>query len=455
MVKKHFKIQPTLLFITILNNTSQTRHRFCLPLYILRILMMKKNLYSLLLTLLFPIILVSQAEEVIPPDHIKTITFKSNTTQGQLPILRLGEPLVLEFDVLNGDEEDYYYVIEHFNFDWTPSVLAKAEYLRGLDNQRIINYENSFNTYQIYSHYTLSIPNIQTRGLLKSGNYMISIYDEYDELAFSRKFMIYEDLVNVGVSIKRSRDVKVITEKQSVDIVIANSNTIFNNPLETIKTSIIQNNNLNTAISNLKPQYTLGKKLIYRYDTESSFFGGNEFRFFETKDVRAANVGVQFIDLQDLYHSYLFKNSSRKNTPYTYNPDINGNFLVTAIDRTNPDVEADYTIVHFTLAHSEFLNKDVYVYGNFNNYTIEDLTRMNFNTESNAYECNIKLKQGFYNYKYITVDRNSGELDEGIISGNFWQTENNYKVLVYYRDLGARFDRLIGFGEASSVDISN
>jgi hypothetical protein len=65
------------------------------------------------------------------------------------------------------------------------------------------------------------------------------------------------------------------------------------------------------------------------------------------------------------------------------------------------------------------------------------------------------LKQGFYNYKYVVVDGDTGLIDEGAISGNFYETENNYKVLVYYRDLGARFDRIIGLGEANSVNISN
>ena len=197
--------------------------------------MITKNIYHFLYFLLIPVALFAQAEEVSPPDFIKTITFKSNTTQGQLPVLKLGEPLVLEFDALNANEEDFYYVIEHFNFDWTPSVLAKAEYLRGLDNQRIMSYKNSFNTYQVYSHYTLQVPNIQTRGLLKSGNYMISIYDEYDELMFSRKFMIYEDMISVGVSVKRSRDVRVIEEKQSVDIAISTNSINFNNPLEVLR----------------------------------------------------------------------------------------------------------------------------------------------------------------------------------------------------------------------------
>lgn len=417
---------------------------------------MKKNCFSLLVLILFPVILLAQVvTELNPPDFIKTVTFKSNTTQGQLPVLKLGESLMLEFDALTGDEEDFYYVIEHFNFDWTPSNLVKSEYLSGLDNQRILDYENSFNTYQIYSHYNLVIPNTQTRGLLKSGNYMISIYDDYDELMFSRKFMVYESLASVGVNIKRSRDVKVIAEKQSVDLVITTNGMNLNNPLETIKTVIIQNNNLNTAISDLKPQYTLGNELIYRYDTESAFWGGNEYLFFENKDVRAANIGVQFIELKDLYHNYLYTNINRKNRPYTYNPDINGNFLVTIIDRDNPDIEADYVMVHFSLLQDELKSKNIYVYGNFNYFMIEPLTQMLYNPESKRYETTLLLKQGFYNYKFVTVDKKTGVLDEGAISGDFWETENNYKVLVYYKDLGARYDRLIGFGEATSLNISN
>ena len=405
--------------------------------------------------MLVPMVGLGQIAEVSPPEYIKTITFKGYTNESQLPILRLGDPVVLEFDALNGDEDDYYYVIEHYNFDWTRTQLVKSEYLSGFDNQRIRDYENSFNTYQIYSHYRLTIPNDQTKGLLKSGNYLISIYDEDDSLVFSRKFMIYEDLVTVGVDIKRSRDVRTINEKQSVDFVISTNRINFNNPLETIKTLVIQNNNLNTAISNLRPQYTLGNQLIYKYTTESSFWAGNEYLFFENKDVRSANTGVQYIDLQDIYHSYLFADEERASRPYTYNPDIDGNFLITAVDVDDVTIEADYTMVHFSLLYPKFTNgSHVYVYGNYNNYALDETNEMTFNTQSGYYETAFELKQGFYNYKYVVVDA-KGHLNEGAISGNFYQTENDYKVLVYYRDLGARYDRLIGLGEGSSVNISN
>ena len=139
----------------------------------------------------------SQVQEMDSNNEVKSISFKSNTSQSELPILSLGERLYLEFDVLNSNEDDFYYVIEHYNFDWTKSKLMKSEFLEGLDNLRVINYENSFNTYQIYSHYKLQIPNNQTR-LLVSGNYMMKIFDEDGELMFSRKFMIYSFYLNAG-----------------------------------------------------------------------------------------------------------------------------------------------------------------------------------------------------------------------------------------------------------------
>ncbi|TBN05499.1 DUF5103 domain-containing protein [Hyunsoonleella flava] len=399
--------------------------------------------------------LQAQVEEVNPPDYIKSITFKSTSSAlGELPIIKLGETFYLEFDALVTNEPDFYYKIEHYDYDWTESVLVRTEFLLGVDNFRIQDYRNSFNTFQIYSHYRLSIPNEQTRALTVSGNYLISIFDRDDNLVFSRKLMIYEDIVTPGISIKRSRDVQTIDYMQTVDIEISATSEI-NNPLQTINTLIIQNRNLNTAIKDIKPQYTIGNKLIYRYVNETAFPGGNEYLFFETKDVRAASMGVQFIELNDIYHSYLFTNRSRAELPYTYNPDINGQFKITAIDRDDVSVEADYVEVHFSLAYPEMLNgESIYVYGNYNNYALDDYNKMVYYPEGKIYKGHFKLKQGFYNYKYVVINAD-GSLDEGRISGNFWQTENNYKVLVYYRDLGARYDRIIGFNEVSSTNITN
>lgn len=418
--------------------------------------MTQRFLWLLAIFFISEVIFSQVEQELNPPDYIKTITFQGQTNESQLPILRLGENLLLEFDVLNGNEDDFYYKIEHFNYDWTPSQLMRTEFLNGYDNQRIRHYENSFNTYQIYSHYMLRLPNERTRGLKVSGNYMVKIFNDLDELVFSRKFMVQENAVGVGVAIKRSRDVQFIDEKQSVDIVINSNSMLLNNPTQTVNTVIIQNNNLNTAIYNVKPQYSIGNELIYKYNNETSFFAGNEYFFFENKDIRGANSNIQFIELGDLYNNFLFANVVRKNRPYTYNPDINGNFLITAIDVEKPYIEADYAWIHFSLLMDKLpSNQSVHVYGNFNNYAIDETTKMAYNDNHGIYEVPVLLKQGFYNYKYVVVNKSSKKLDEGAIGGNFWQTENDYKVIVYYRDLGGRYDRIIGVGQGNSVNISN
>ena len=66
---------------------------------------------------------------------------------------------------------------------------------------------------------------------------------------------------------------------------------VLNNPKQTVKTLIIQNNNLKTAIKNVKPQYTIGKELIYKYTNETAFWASNEFRFFRNQRCERCQCG--------------------------------------------------------------------------------------------------------------------------------------------------------------------
>jgi hypothetical protein len=416
--------------------------------------MFQKITCSLLL-ICFSFTVIAQVEERVAPSYISTIQFSGTTDQSQLPIIRLGESLNLSFDALNGHEEDYYYTITHYNFDWTPSDLSKGEYLDGFDELRIQSYENSLNTLQIFSHYMLRIPNRDTRRIEKSGNYLLSIYNDDNQLIFSRKFMVIESDVNVGVDIKRSRDLNYIEEKQVVQFVINSPKLLLINPKQTVKTVVLQNSNLKTAITNLKPQYTIGTELIYRYDKEAAFWGGNEFLSFDNKDIRSATYGIRRVELNDIYENFLYTDSSRKDRPYTYNPDVNGNFVVRNVDAEKQTIEADYVRIHFNLQYFEEIgDKEIHIYGNFNNWTIDGTTYLEYDRSSDTYRSSRLFKQGYYDYKYVLVDRD-GSIDEGAIDGNFWQTENVYTVLVYYRDLGGRYDRIIGMGTGSSSKINN
>ena len=409
------------------------------------------------LTVFSSMILIGQvAEEVPEPNYIKSVQFRGDTFLGQLPTVKLGEPLQLSFDDIIGDERDYYYKITHYDADWTPSKLARSEFMVGMDNVRILDIENSVATLQLYSNYQLNIPNKFTQRLTKTGNYLLTIYDEEQELVFSRKFMIYNPMFAVGVQIKRSRDFNYIETKQVVRFFIDGGEQIIINPKQNIKTVIIQNNNLKTAITGITPQYTIGNKLEYRYDQETAFWAGNEFFNFENKDIRGSTAAIQYIELKSLYHNYLYTNIARYNVPYTYNPDINGNFIITTLQGRTPRSEAEYAWIHFGLKHPQIGDDEkLHVYGNFNNYSINESTALTYNPRTSRYELPMLLKQGFYNYKYVLV-KADGTIDESkAVSGNYWQTENEYQILVYYRRPGGRFDELVGVGSSNSSVITN
>jgi len=417
---------------------------------------MTHKIYFSFCFLIISLVSFSQVEkEIVPPYQFKTVTFTQNN-QNAIPIFSLGDSFQFQFDDLYGNEANYYYTITHCDYDWKPSQLSKNEYIDGFDDQRIQDYSNSLNTLQLYSHYRLSFPNKFTRFRV-SGNYVIKILDDDKNVVFAKKFILYEELVSVPMQVRRARTLDVINQKQNIEFSIKSSVITFQSPLQNVKVMLLQNGKFDNAITDIKPQYTIGNDLIYKYDKETQFWAGNEFLFFENKDIRAANNSIAHIDSKSgLYNAHLYQNQSRANAPYTFFPDINGNFIVKNIGAENNDIEADYAWVFFTLAAPNYYGKkSIYINGMFNNYTISEENKMDYNQEKGNYEKAIMIKQGFTNYQYVISDEKGKIDEENAIDGNFHQTENNYFTLVYYRENNQRYDRIIGKGIASSVGITN
>ncbi|WP_417368253.1 DUF5103 domain-containing protein [Flavobacterium beibuense] len=395
-------------------------------------------------------------EEMAPPYNIKTASFMQNG-ENVYPFFRLGENFTFAFDDLFGNEANYYYTLTHCNYDWTKSQLTVNEYISGFDNQRIQNYQNSFNTLQIYSHYVLSFPNRFTRIQL-TGNYILNILNEDREIVMSRRFVVYEEKVSVPLQVKRARGMNEIQEKHNMDFAIKTNAFIFQMPQQNVKVALFQNGRFDNAIYNVKPQYTIGNDLIYKYDKETQFWAGNEYLYFDNKDIRNAVNNVLRVTGGEIYNNILYANEARGSKPYTYYPDINGNFVTnnSNLNVTDVTLEADYAWVFFKLSAPAYFEKDdIYIGGMFNNYTKTDEYKMEYNEKTGMYEKAVMIKQGFNNYMYIPAN-SKGKVNGGASpDGNFFQTENDYNVIVYYRENNERYDRVIGFGQANSEDIIN
>lgn len=377
--------------------------------------------------------------------QIKSIQLKPLQENNFSTIIPLGTPLELSFDDLDGDSKDYQYKIQHMTHNWQPSKLLTSQYIDGFDQNYLTDINNSFNTFQSYTHYKLTIPNTNT-SITKSGNYLLSILNDNDETVFTRRFIYYENNTTVGVSVVRSRNTETTNTQQTVEFSINHPRLKINNPKQEIHVVVIKNENWNSTITGLQPTFFEQNLLKYTYTNKSNFWGNNEYLNFDTKIVRNKSLNVFKIQRKDIFHHYLYPYKYEENLDYQYNPDINGQFVIRTIEANDSDLEADYAMMHFFLEkETPFLDNSIHIYGAFNNFKIEEETKLNYNETKKMYEGAILLKQGFYNYTFVGVNKGN-ILNTRLVRNSFFETENEYTVIVYYRPLGGFFDRVVGIG---------
>ena len=377
--------------------------------------------------------------------NIKSIQLRPTQENNFSAIVPLGTILELSFDDLDADSKEYQYKIEHMTHDWKSSRLSSSQYIDGFDQNTIINVTNSFNTFQNYTHYSVKIPNINTV-ITKSGNYLLSVLNYDEEVIFTKRFVLYENATTIGVSVERSRNTKTLNTQQTVQFSVNHPNLTINNPNQEINVVLLKNNNWNEKIVNLQPTFFKPNQLLYTYTNKTNFWGGNEYLNFDNKIIRNNSLNVVRVVKKDIFHHYLYPFKYNPFREYKYNPDINGQFVIRTLEAEDSKTEADYAMMHFSiLADEPFIDKKVYIYGAFNDFEITDENEMIYNADEKTYLGNILLKQGFYNYTFVTTDINN-TVNIKDINGSFYQTENEYTVIVYYKPFGSFYERVIGVG---------
>jgi len=355
-------------------------------------------------------------------------------------------PLVLEFDDLSENQPAFMYRVMHCNADWTPSDLTEMEYLEGYPENEIRNSVPSFNTYYTYLHYRLQIPNEDTR-LLLSGNYLLLVYrnGNPDDVIFTKRFMVTEGRVNI----EASAHIPVLNQYkeccQEVDFTVNHSGVTIDDPFSETRAAIYQNGLWDLGIDALQPYMVNPGQLVYDYHEENIFPGGNEFRFFDTKNTRIPTYYVARIDFVDPTFHFELK-PDRPQSPHNYfsQEDINGRYAIEAEGSHDAGVDADYVFVHFRLDMPLPLDGAVYIAGALTNWQFDDLSRMEYNDREQAYMKSLLLKQGVYNYRYLFLPAFAEQFDLSEIEGSHFETGNEYLILFYHRPPGTRYDRLLG-----------
>jgi len=383
-------------------------------------------------------------------DKIKTVQlFKEGWTLSY-PVMKLksSDKLILQFDLMGSDAETYYYSFIHCDKDWKKSGIYPADYLEGFPEDQIEEYKSSFNTTVSYFHYKLSFPN--ERIVLKlSGNYILVVYPagEPDKPVLTRRFMVTEDAVRLNATAKRPQMADNYNIGQQVEFTINYTGISINDTYRDIFSFILQNGNWTNAKRNLKPDFVGNNELKYSSLSEKNIFpGGNEYRYFDIKSVRYQSEFVRKIEFTgNNYHVFLFPSENREFKPYFYWQDFNGKYYIAVQEGRNMETDADYVWVYFTLPSKyKVSGGNMFVAGALSDWAFNSKNLMTYDPEKAEYQCSMLLKQGWYNYEYLFVKNGDKTPEFSVFEGNHYETENDYLIMVYYRNPRDRYDRIIG-----------
>ena len=375
--------------------------------------------------------------------RVRSLTSIVNGDWLNRPVMTLGssDRMVIGFDELSHNYHRFVYRLEHCEADWQPSEdLFESDWLEGFNGNPIDDYRNSINTTVLYTHYELTIPNDLCR-LKMSGNYRLTVYDEDEDCDQERilqvEFYVVEPLMDIGLSATTNTDIDHNMSHQQLSMTLNYNQLSVSNIEEQLHVTVMKNWREDQARHNLTPSYITARGLTWDHHRQLIFSAGNEYHKFEVLDVSHATMGLDRITWDGKnYQAYPYPTTTRRN--YLTDVDADGAFYIRNSDNIEVDYTCDYVWVNYQLQVP--YQGDIYVDGQWATDNDRSHYLMNYDQELHQYTARILLKQGYYSYQYVTA---SGDIPPS--EGSFYQTENRYQALVYYKGVGERTWRLVGY----------
>ncbi|MEQ1675397.1 MAG: DUF5103 domain-containing protein [Chitinophagaceae bacterium] len=423
---------------------------------------MKKILTSFFLLLVLAA--NAQIADHIYKPNIHSVKLHRSGDVYSYPVLTLSgnEQLELHFDDLDADVKYYYYSFQLCNADWTPANLQTFDYIRGFQSNRISNYRSSSIAQIRYTHYQAFLPERNSTPT-KGGNYLLKVFlnDDTSKLVFTKRFLVINPKTVVSAQVMQPFNGNFFQTHQRVQVSVSTAaGQISTFSPQDLKVVVVQNNIWNGASVIDRPTIFRGNYYEYSDEEYTTFAAGKEWRWIDLRSLRLMSdrmVKLEDSDSSDRIDVYVKPDGERRQQVYVYYRDLNGIYTVENRDNSNPYWQSDYAWTHFTFippGNRAYEGKSVYVFGELTNYEQNDESRMIFNVEKGIYEKELYLKQGFYNYSYVTLtDKKQAGVQPSLenTEGNYWGTENGYMVMVYFRPFGARADELVGFARVNSA----
>lgn len=419
---------------------------------------MKNLLLSAVLLLSLPAL--AQVPDAVYAPNIRSVQLYQAGDQLSYPLIHLngGDRLELHFDDVEGGIRTYSYTFQLCNADWTPAILSSFDYIKGFSNQRINTYRASSVALTRYTHYQATLPDPNCMPS-RSGNYILRVYMNNDtaQTIFTKRLLVLDEKAVIPAQIQQPFNNQVFRTHQKVQFKV-NLNEGLNvvNQLQQIKVVILQNYRWDNALSGLRPTFFSRNVLEYNTENDAVFPAGKEWRWIDLRSFRYQSDRVQSAKYnRNSTDIFVRPDTDRSGQRFNLFRDANGMYTIETTESLNPYWQTDYASVYFSFVppnNTPFNDKDIFLFGQLTGYNIDDSAKMEFNSQKGIYEKTLFLKQGYYDYSYVTVDKLAAKpaASFNYTEGNYWESENEYMILVYYRSLAGRADELIGVTRVNS-----
>lgn len=407
---------------------------------------------AFLLFFLSALQLLAQREpDMIYMKNISAVKFHQFGNPTSFPIIQLNgnDQMELHFDDMEGGVKYFFYTLELRNADWTTAQMSYFDYVKGFTQQRINTYRVSSAMISRYTHYQVNLPD---RNIMptKSGNYVLKVFLNGDtsKLAFTRRLMVVDPRFGVAAQVQQPFTQQYFRTHHRLLVQVSTKGFETRYPQQQVKLFILQNYRWDNALKGIQPTFLKPDLLEFVNEQEMLFPAMREWRWANLRSFRLLGDRVKRQQNTDSsFTVFVQEEKPRLGSPYFFFSDLNGMFVHETVEKINPYWEADYSTVRFTYIPPggvPYRGKDLFVFGEITGYGRNPGARMIFNEEKRIYETDLVLKQGYYDYCYALKDPRSGIFETDQTEGNAWETENSYTVLVYYREMGGRYDQLLG-----------
>lgn len=410
--------------------------------------------------LLFIIPAFSQWQEAEYVPSIHTVQLYPTGNQVGVPVIQLGtlNQLELHFDDLDGNIKNLSYTYVLCNADWTPAMLSQFDYIKGFSQNRITNYRVSSLAATRYVHYQASLPD-RNCFPSRSGNYILKVFQNGDtsKLLLTRRMLVVDQKANIGAEIQQPFNGALFKTGQKVQFKVSLPPQLdILNPMQQINVALLQNFRWDNMKTGLRPSFFSRTSIDYNTEADAIFPAGKEWRWADLRSFRfQSNRIAKIVNDGKTTDVFLRPDLERSQQRVNFYRDANGRYTVDVTENINPFWQADYARVHFSYnpGTNPLNGKDVYLFGALTGYRLDENSKMAYNADAGVYEANVLLKQGYYDYTYVTVDPRDRKKQASFefTEGNYWESENEYTILLYYRPLGGRADELIGYTTVNSL----